>query len=303
MKNTIQFIENCFVLIIVFITTIHAQYPCSCLCCIGQNCQSATIGYVYAPYCTADSCSQTCRDKYYQCSAYTPYGQATGQCISGTTIAPANGPYSCRCDCCSSGSTTCAPVLVGYTTTYSCLPGSCSIACNSAYPLLCVSNQYGQTQGSCQGLTTTATTTTTIGPWLGNACSCYCCTSNSYCIPTILVGNTSAAQCSTVACTQACQIRYPPLCPLTTSVGQTLGQCLTSVSGTTRCRCNCCGSIACKDFDAYTTGDCTLCSSTCAQYTQCINTYQITYTCDANSVTYTQLSIFCVIFLFIFHVT
>ncbi|CAF4028358.1 unnamed protein product, partial [Adineta steineri] len=244
MKNTIQFIENCFVLILFLITTIHAQYPCSCLCCIGQNCQSATIGYVYAPYCTADSCSQTCRDKYYQCSAYTPYGQATGQCISGTTIAPANGPYSCRCDCCSSGSTTCAPVLVGYTTTYSCLPGSCSIACNSAYPLLCVSNQYGQTQGSCQGLTTTATTTTTIGPWLGNACSCYCCTSNSYCIPTILVGNTSAAQCSTVACTQACQIRYPPLCPLTTSVGQTLGQCLTSVSGTTRCRCNCCGSIA-----------------------------------------------------------
>ncbi|UJR07348.1 hypothetical protein I4U23_011634 [Adineta vaga] len=292
--------KNSFLLFIFLITITHAQYPCSCSCCIGQSCQLASIGYVYASTCTANSCRQVCANTYYQCSATTPYGQSVGQCLSATTLTPIAGPYNCRCDCCNTGSATCATILIGYTTAYSCAAGACSVACSSTYPLVCISNQNGQTQGTCQGLTTTATTTTTIGPWLGNPCSCYCCKTNSYCAPTTFVGNTSASLCSTYACTLACQNQYSSLCPSSTSVGQSLGQCSTLSSGSTRCACKCCGSITCLDYDIYTSGDCTTCSSVCSQYTKCVYTYQVTYTCGTNSTIRHQFSISCLIFLCIF---
>ncbi|CAF3437696.1 unnamed protein product [Rotaria socialis] len=222
MRSLIEIIQNKFILIIILSTIIRAQYPCSCSCCVGSNCQSCIISYAYAPSCTATSCLQVCSARYYQCAANAPYGQASGTCLSATTITPLSGPYSCRCDCCNlNSSSSCAPALVGYTTAYSCSTGSCSISCNSQYPLLCVSNQNGQTQGTCQGPSMTTTSTTTTGAWLGNACSCYCCQSGPYCLPTINVGNTSSPYCSMYACTQACQAQYPSLCPSTPYFGRT----------------------------------------------------------------------------------
>ncbi|UJR24191.1 hypothetical protein I4U23_027157 [Adineta vaga] len=227
-------------------------------------------------------------------NADIPYGQSTGQCLSATTVTPINGSFVCRCDCCNTGSATCSPVLIGYSTAFSCSSASCSVSCSSTYPLVCISNENGQTQGTCQGLTTT---TTTVSSWLGYPCSCYCCQWNSYCNPTTFVGNTSSTLCSTYTCSSACQQQYSSLCPLSTSIGQTLGQCLTISNGSTRCQCTCCGSIACLDYDIYTNSDCTTCPLMCSLYTKCANTYQTTYLCYTNSTYRQQFSILFLIFI------
>ncbi|CAF1023163.1 unnamed protein product [Adineta steineri] len=142
--------------------------------------------------------------------------------------------YSCRCDCCNTGSASCSTSYVGTSIAYTCASDSCSISCALQYPSQCVTNQNGQTQGQCVGLITTTTTTTTItsGPWLGNTCSCMCCQSGSGCSPTY-VGITSASQCSTTACTQACQARYPSVCPSLFLLGQTQGTCTNLITATT----------------------------------------------------------------------
>ncbi|CAF1000243.1 unnamed protein product [Adineta ricciae] len=294
--NNMTMIDSLILIVSFFINVISAQYPCSCSCCLGQNCQVASIGNVYAPYCTADSCRSTCRSQYSLCSADYPYGLSSGQCLSAVIATPVNGSYSCRCDCCNTGSPTCSTLLVGYTSAYSCSSGSCSVACASTYPLICISNQYGQTIGTCLGLATASTTTTTIGPYLGNPCSCYCCNSTTTCSPYIYVGNTSATLCSTYACTYACQIRYPSICPLLTAVGQTLGQCTTYTSGATVCHCKCYGSVSSIDYDLYTSGDCVTCSGICSQYTKCVNSYQVTYTCNSSSKSQRRFFIYSLIF-------
>ncbi|CAF2991975.1 unnamed protein product [Rotaria socialis] len=306
MRSLIEIIQNKFILIIILSTIIRAQYPCSCSCCVGSNCQSCIISYAYAPSCTATSCLQVCSARYYQCAANAPYGQASGTCLSATTITPLSGPYSCRCDCCNlNSSSSCAPALVGYTTAYSCSTGSCSISCNSQYPLLCVSNQNGQTQGTCQGPSMTTTSTTTTGAWLGNACSCYCCQSGPYCLPTINVGNTSSPYCSMYACTQACQAQYPSLCPSTPYFGRTNGRCLNATTGNTRCQCRCCGTNGCRGYNVYTSAGCTSCLSLCQQQTQCANAYQTTQSCYENSSVlirfdFFQLGLFFIVVQFTF---
>lgn len=270
--------------VIILITISEAQYPCSCSCCLGPNCLSSLVGYVYATNCSQDNCLSFCKTNYYQCSAQPPYGQSNAQCLSSTTIAPATAPYSCRCDCCNAGTASCTPTLTGYTTAYSCASGACSIACTTQYPLACISNQYGQTQGTCLGLTSTAgTTTTTTASWLGNSCSCYCCQSGPYCMPNTNVGNTSSYQCSTYSCTLACQNQYPSLCPSRPYLGKSFGKCSNNLTGSTQCLCKCCGTYGCQNYNVSTDADCSSCPSLCQQQTQCVNSYQIKYDCESNS--------------------
>jgi hypothetical protein len=207
-------------------------------------------------------------------------------------LTPANGPYSCQCNCCNSGSVSCTTSLIGYTNAYSCSAGSCSIACTTQFPTVCISNQYGQTTGTCLGLTTSTTTSTISTPSLGNACSCYCCQSGPNCLPLTIVANTTALQCSTLACTQACQDGYPTLCPSSLFVGLTSGLCTNPMSGNIRCQCNCCGLNGCLNYNVYTSGGCGSCSTLCRQQTQCINSNPGTYSCYSNSTALAQFSSF-----------
>lgn len=299
----IEILRIVFIVIMVLTTTTQGQYPCTCNCCLGQSCQPSFISYAYASACTTSSCLQACSNRYYQCVAQSPFGQASGTCTSFFTTAPLSGPYSCRCDCCNLNSSSCLPSLVGYTTAYTCSSEACSIRCSNQYSLLCVSSDTGQTQGTCQGYTTTSTSTTTTGPWLANNCSCYCCQSGPYCTTNVPVGIASSSYCSTYACTLACQAQYPSLCPATSTVGQTNGRCLTSTTGSTQCKCNCCGTNGCNSFNIYTNGECTSCLSLCQQQTQCVNVYQTTYTCDLCSFACERLSFYYVSLLLFFQLT
>jgi hypothetical protein len=288
MRATLQVAEYCFILIIILTTSIQSQqYPCSCSCCIGVNCQPVPFPNINAFYCSSDSCLQACSSQYYQCQRTPPNGQAIAQCLTLAT-----GPYSCQCNCCNSGSASCTPAFVGSTTAYSCDSSSCSIACATQYAGVCISNQYGQTQSTCSGLTTTSTATTVSTSSLGNACSCYCCRTGPNCLPISNVGNTSSLQCSTLACTQACQVGYPTLCPASLIVGQTKGLCSNPASGNTRCQCNCCGGNGCFNYNLYTNAGCSSCSILCQQQTQCINSNPGTYTCSSNSTALSQFPSF-----------
>jgi hypothetical protein len=185
----------------------HAQYfPCSCSCCSGQGCQASPLpNYVNAQQCTDASCLEACKGRYWQCGVVPPHGQAFGRCLTvttttTTTTAATNspmigGPYSCRCDCCSQGSYLCTPTLAGYTTSFSCQVGSCSIACTYQYPYVCVNSQYGQTQGACVGL---VASTPTI-PTGSLRCGCTCYGNNGYLNYEITTTN----GCS--SCYSACQ--------------------------------------------------------------------------------------------------
>ncbi|CAF1157240.1 unnamed protein product [Adineta steineri] len=218
-----------------------------------------------------------CRQKP---GSYTVQGETVNapQCTS--SIAQ---QYSCQCNCCNTGSASCSPSYVGTSVAYTCASGSCSISCAQQYPSQCISNQNGQTQGQCMGPITTTTTTTTVGPWLGNTCSCMCCQSGSSCTPTY-VGITSASQCSLTACNQACQIRYPSVRPSLYILGQTSGTCTGSTtSGTTRCACSCCGTNGCFNHDIRTNEGCTTCNSLCQSQSQCTNPSQVTQTCYLNN--------------------
>ncbi|UJR32334.1 hypothetical protein I4U23_019797 [Adineta vaga] len=267
-----------FVLFVYLLPAIRAQqYPCSCSCCNTYMCTPTTQPITYVSTCTSEVCAAQCRAIYPQCQGTYPNTQVIAQC--GTSYIQL---YNCRCECCSTGSATCTPSYIGTSVAYTCQPGACSISCSRQYPSQCISNENGQTQGTCTGLITTTSTTTTIGPWLGNTCSCMCCQTGSYCTTTN-VGITSASQCSTTACTQACQIRYPSVCPSIYSLGQTSGTCTSgSNSGNTRCACRCCGSDGCLNYDIRTNEVCTTCNSLCQSQTQCRNSYQVTYTCYLN---------------------
>jgi hypothetical protein len=268
-----------YVLVIFMLLTIvrAQQSPCSCSCCTGLSCTSVSLPTVYVQYCTLETCLAQCRATYSQCQVPLPYGQVSAQC--GSNIGP---QYYCRCDCCNTGSTSCSPSFVGYALVYSCQTGACSIECNRQYSSQCVVTQNGQTQGTCIGLITTTSTITTIGPWLGNTCSCMCCQTGSYCSPTY-VGTTSASQCSSTTCTQACRTRYPSSCPSSTSIGQTMGTCTSTTTGNTRCKCYCCGTNGCINYDINTSGDCSTCDSSCRVQAPCINTQQVTQTCTFNN--------------------
>ena len=265
-------------LVFLLLASVRAQqYPCSCSCCNFQSCTPSPLPTVYVTYCTVDTCNVQCRATYPQCQVTAPYGQISAQC--GATNVQL---YNCRCECCNTGSPTCSPLYVGNSLAYTCQPGACSISCANQYPSQCVSNQNGQTQGTCTGFVTTTTTTTTVGPWLGNSCSCMCCQTGSFCSPTY-VGTTSASFCSATSCTQACQTRYPTTCPYLSTIGQTSGTCTSSTTGNTRCACRCCGTTGCLDYDIRTNEGCTTCDSMCRSQNQCSNTYQVTQTCYTNN--------------------
>jgi hypothetical protein len=285
MRSIFQVAEYCFILVIILATAIQSQpYPCSCSCCIGLNCEPTPLRNINAFYCSTESCLEACSSQYYQCQKSPPNGQAIAQCLTS-----ALGPYSCQCNCCNSGSVSCTPTFAGYATAYLCNSSSCSIACATQYAGVCISNQYGQTQGTCVGLTTTTTMATSS---LGNACSCYCCQTGPNCLPLSNVGNTSSSQCSTLACTQACQVGYPTLCPTSLVVGQTNGLCSNTASGNIRCQCKCCGSDGCLNYNVYTNTSCRSCSILCQQQTQCINSNSGTYSCSSNSTALSQFSSF-----------
>ncbi|CAF2772781.1 unnamed protein product [Rotaria sp. Silwood2] len=238
--------------------------------------------------CTLDTCRLQCRTSFSQCQADSPNGQISVQCLPYT-----NPLYNCQCDCCNTGSTTCTPFFVGYSTAYVCTPGSCSISCNTQYPIQCVSNHNGQTSGICTGpiTTTTTTTTTTLtttvnrltdSPSIGQTCSCMCCQSGPNCSPNTYVGNVIVPQCSSSTCIAACQTRYPGLCPSVFNLGQTNGICISQNNGNIRCQCQCCEANGCPTYNLMTNGDCTSCYTLCQQGSPCSNTNTVTYSCNPN---------------------
>ena len=268
-----------FIVACLLIAYSRAQSPCSCSCCLGQNCQPTIVGTVYPQNCTTELCLAQCRCSYTQCLSSQPYGQVLAQCTS-----PMNQMYNCQCQCCNTGTATCLPQFVGVASSYSCQPGACSIACKDQYPFQCVSNQNGQTQGTCTGLMTTTTTmtTTAFSPWLGNVCSCTFCQAGSFCPSNLVLGIASASQCSSTACVQACQNRYSRACPSTLYSGQVSGVCVSQTGGNIKCRCNCCGGTGCLDYELSANGTCTSCNAVCQQYSPCPNSFSATYTCASN---------------------
>ena len=267
-----------FIVVCLLIAYCRAQSSCSCSCCLGQNCQLTLVGTVYSQNCSTDNCLAQCRCSYPQCLSSPPYGQVSAQCTPPTLF------YNCQCQCCSIGTSACVPSFVGYANAYSCQPGACSIACAAQYPSQCVSNQYGQTQGTCLGLmtTTTAMTTTAFSPWLGNVCSCTFCQSGSSCPSNLVLGITSASQCSSSACNQACQNRYSRACPLPLYSGQINGVCLSETSGNIKCRCKCCVINNCLEYELSTNGTSASCETVCRQYLPCENPTFVTYNSTSN---------------------
>ncbi len=277
---------------LLLVTYVRTQQDlCSCSCCVGQFCIPVLLGTFNIQSCLTEICRSYCRNSYLQCQTDYPNGQLVAQCSS--TVSPL---YNCQCDCCSIGSALCSPVFVGYSTAYTCQPGACSISCSAQYPNQCVSNQNGQTNGTCIGAITTTTTTTTTTTsaittttvsgattsWLGNTCSCMCCQSGPTCSPNIYVGDTSASQCLSTTCTEACQNRYPSFCPLISLLGQTNGTCRIQNTGNTRCRCQCCATNGCSSYEINTNGDCISCYSMCRQNLPCGNTNNVTESCESN---------------------
>jgi hypothetical protein len=269
------------------------QNSCYCSCCVGPSCTPAPLAPLNVPSCTQYQCLAQCTAYYPQCQM-PPNGNVLAQC--GSTLPP---QYNCGCYCCNTGSTSCSPLFVGYAVSHICQTESCSISCYQQYPNQCVFNQNGQTQGFCLGSTTTISTTTTIGPWLGYGCSCMCCGSGPSC-PPVYVGTTSASQCSIQACTQACRNQYPSLCPLYPYMGQSSGTCTTQGGGNTRCRCSCCITNSCPTYEININGGCTLCDSACRQQGACISAYQVISQCLTNEAKPSiRFSLWLCIFLFL----
>ena len=268
-----------FLLLIISLAipvTIYAQNQCECACCLGQPCQPLIVGTVNVPNCTAEICLANCRCTYSQCAANPPYGQLLSRCTIPTER------YTCQCSCCRTTSGPCTPSFVGFAIAFYCDISACSIACSNQYPTQCISDQNGQVQGSCVGPVTTTTPMTTVSPWLGNICSCLYCQSGYTCTPNVLVGITSAPQCSASDCTAACRNRYPTASLCSTSyLNQINGVCLAEGNGRTRCKCNCCGLYGCVDYEVITNDTCSLCNERCAQVVPCVNSRPITYTCTA----------------------
>ena len=275
-------------IVLLYITGIRAQGSlCSCLCCSTLGCTPTQVGTINMPSCTISSCADRCRNTFLDCGPLNAQVQVSPQCSS--TVAPL---YNCQCNCCRTGSTTCAPSVVGYSSAYTCQDSSCSISCATRYPTVCVADQTGQTQGSCAGLISTTTTlttsiisTTTINPvdvWLAHTCSCRCCQAGTNCAPNIEVGIASAAECSSTACTQACQNRYSAACPSLTYLGRANGTCTSQGNGGARCRCRCCDQGVCKDYEPNFNGNCASCKTRCQQVAPCANRSSVTEACSSN---------------------
>ena len=269
-----------FILLVFCLATVRAQNECSCYCCIGQGCPSRLVGNVnLQTTCSADTCLAQCRCSYVECVASLPYGQAYAQCK-----APVNPPSRCLCRCCNGGGqATCQPNIVGEAVGSQCTASECGIACFFRYPTICVWNGTGVTNGDCIGpvTTTMATTTTTYNPWLGNLCSC--CRGNSPCSSSNLLGITSASQCSSSACAQACQNRYVTGCLSSPFANQISGTCAAQTAGNIKCRCNCCSGPECFDYELNANGSCSSCTGMCQQMSPCQNNmYQTTFTCLSN---------------------
>ncbi|CAF1232193.1 unnamed protein product [Rotaria sordida] len=264
-------------LIALFVTGIQAQNRCSCSCCLGQYCQPTIVGTVTVQNCSTETCLTQCRCSYPQCAANYPYGQLFAQCSS-----PVYTLFNCECSCCNTGLFTCIPTFVGFTTAYVCQVSLCSVKCREEYPTQCVSNENGQTQGRCTGPLTTTTTSTAITPWLGTLCSCSYCQSGYTCLSNLLLGVTSASECSSSACIQACQNQYLSTCPTATYLNQINGVCLTEIKGRTRCKCNCCGGSGCIEYELNTNETCTSCYAKCQQVSPCTSTLPVTYACTLN---------------------
>lgn len=278
--------------IVLFVTSIRAQYSnqCECSCCIGQSCLPVIVGTVNVQNCSAEICLAQCRCTYSQCGANPPYGQLLSRCLNPIIS------YTCQCACCNVGFPTCTVAPVGTAIAYACDPSSCGIACKEKYPLQCSSGLNGQVQGICAGPVLTTTAMTTIAPWSGNVCSCFFCQSGYMCQSNVLLGITSASQCSSSDCTSACQSRYTStsICS-TLYLNQISGVCLSEGNARIKCKCKCCGSYDCIDYEINTNETCGACNTRCRQVAPCASTNRVDYTCTAD-----QPKITVNFFLFVF---
>ena len=271
--------QSMFFLLLVFgVTTLRADNECSCNCCIGPTCSAGFAGYVNLQTCSTDVCLAQCRCLYPNCLASAPYGQAYAVCKPPVSI-----PSRCQCQCCNTGFPSCQPNPVGEAIAYRCDNNECTITCLNRYPSLCGWNGTGVTAGTCLGpvTTTTVMTTTPYAPWQGNLCSC--CRGGSPCTSNLIFGVASASQCSSSACTQACQNRYVSSCLSSSSANQISGTCATQVTGNIRCKCNCCSGAECFDYELNANGTCSICNDMCRQMSPCMNNmYLPTSACFAN---------------------
>jgi hypothetical protein len=267
------------VFLLCFICVQTQDRVCSCSCCSGPNCAPITMGTIHMQVCTTDTCAWQCRTAFSSCQITNAYVLAT--CSS--TVMPM---YNCQCDCCRTGSTSCMPTFVGYSTAYLCQIGACSISCTHQYSNQCPSDHNGQTQGTCTGLITTTTTTTTTTRStlisLNYTCSCQCCQSGATCRPQNQIGLALTNQCSSSSCTQACQQQYPSACPSLSFIGQVNGTCTDHGNDITRCSCQCCGANGCLPYEIDINDDCTFCRAKCQQLSPCTNTNSLTFTCHTN---------------------
>lgn len=271
------------VLLIRYVYT-QQQDLCHCSCCIGQSCIPNYVGATSVLSCTSELCRMYCRYSYAQCQVDSSNGQIIPQCSSNSTTI--NPLYNCRCDCCQTGSPACTPNFVGYSTAYLCQSSACSISCAVQYPSQCISNQNGQTNGLCLGPITTTTTlapttvSTSGGSGSSYRCSCLCCQSGPNCSPNSEVGITFAGECTSSACTTACQNQYSTACPSNYYLGCTNGVCRGLSSTTNQCGCQCCGLTGCPTYNVYTNAGCASCATLCSQ--RCNYTNPLTITCDSN---------------------
>ena len=258
-----------FIVFSVLVATIRAQDQCMCQCCLGSNCLPSLVGSVPVTNCSLNNCPTQCQCTYAQCYSPPPYGQIFTNCLS------TNYPrYQCRCSCCSVAVPGCPLVFVGFASSFTCNPSSCSIECYKKYPGQCTSDQFGQTEGICIGEVTTTTTPTpfiTPSPWQGHLCSCSYCPSPTSCFSPSFLGVTSASQCSSGACTEACQARVQTnTCPSTSYLNRVVGSCTSESFGNIKCQCNCCESGTCIDYQVRINGTCSICSNECRKYSPCL---------------------------------
>lgn len=264
------------------------QSSCLCSCCNGFSCNPILLPAIYVPNCTLTQCLAQCQVTYSQCRINQYYDRISAECRSVSTP-----QYICRCQCCKIGSTSCVPSYVGSAVSFLCNIESCSIACANQYPNLCASDHLGQTQGSCVG---PVTTTTTLAPWSGNTCSCACCNTGSFCSP-VYVGTISDYRCTSGTCTQVCQNQYPSKCPYWSNLGQVVGTCTSSTNENIRCKCQCCGTNGCLNFELIHSQDCRMCDSMCRSRSPCTINDPITYSCIRNNA-----KVFLPSFIFLFSI-
>ncbi|CAF1053037.1 unnamed protein product [Didymodactylos carnosus] len=143
-------------------------------------------------------------------------------------------PHSCACNCCPTSN--CYPSLVGQAYAANCSRAACTDACKVQYTSSCAS-YFGKIDAYC-----TSSLTTTTQQF---NCRCDCCNTGSTCSLNA-IGTSTAWSCSPQACTIACYQQYPYVC-VSSSLGQTSGQCTglattTAAPNSYRCSCKCCNN-------------------------------------------------------------